>query len=446
MSHSPSRHSRWLLALLPLPLLLLSCKKTQPPPPPTPLVQTSQSRSAAIPIYREFIGQIEGAQNANITARVSGYLISREYEEGSIVQAGQVLYRIDPRPYEAALSAAKAQLAQAEAKAQLAYNTLERQTELFKTNAISAQEFDAATQNSQAANSDVLAAQAAVQNAKLNLEFCTIRAPFEGLIGQSRAQIGELVGPADPKPLTTLSQINPVKVTFSLSEQEYLLAHDRIRAAEALPLTQRPHDFQIILSNGQIYPHSGVFAFLDRQVEPLTGTIRIVSYFPNPDALLRPGQFAKVKVLVKTLENAVLVPQRAVLEIQGTFYQIAVINSDNKVEFRSVHVGPRFGTEWVIADGLQAGETVVVEGIVKLRNGMTVRAIPWNPSPPPSNPTPSPPSPSAAFPSTSPATNPSPTGDGSPTPSSSPPLPQSSVSDQTPPSPSPSPAPSSQQP
>ncbi|MCX7713585.1 MAG: efflux RND transporter periplasmic adaptor subunit [Chthoniobacterales bacterium] len=374
-----------------LPFLLFStllatltptgCSRPKPPTPNLPEVRIIHPSVQSVPIYREFVGQIEGAQNANILPRVAGYLITREFEEGSFVQAGQVLYRIDPRPYEAALAATQAQLAQAQAKAELARITLERQTELFKTRVISAQEFDVANQNSQAANADVLAAQAALQNAQLNLEFCTIRAPFEGIVGQSIAQIGDLVSPNDQSPLTVLSQINPVKVSFSISEQEYLMAQDRIHAAQSLPLENRPRDFQILLANGETYPHQGVFAFLDRQIEPLTGTIRVISYFPNPNAILRPGQFAKVKVLFKTIQNAILIPQRAVQEIQGLLYQVAIVNSENKVEFRAVRPGPRFQTNWVITEGISPSDSIIVEGFSKLRNGMTVRPIPDNPSP-----------------------------------------------------------------
>ncbi len=377
-----------LLAGICAAAFLAACeKKTEKEAPAPPQVLVSEVSVEDVPVIREWIGSISGAQNSQIEARVSGYLMSQDYIEGSMVKGGDVLFQIDPRPYQASLAQAEATLAEAQAKAELAQITLDRQTELFKTTVISAQEFDVATQTAQADIAGVQAAEAAKENAKLNLEFCTIIAPFDGIVGKAQAQIGDLVGPGAGSVLTTISQIQPIKVNFFLSEQEYLKVAGRIARAEHQPIEERPRDFQISLSDGEKYPHSGVFDFLNRQVDPRTGTIEVVALFSNPDFVLRPGQYAKVYVHATTLQGAVVVPQRAVSELQGTYYQIAVVGKDNVVEVRSVVPGIRTGSNWVITSGLQPGESIVVEGGQKLRNGMTVDPKTYVP---PATPTPTP--------------------------------------------------------
>lgn len=344
-----------------------------------------------VPVIRDWVGSIEGAQNSQIEARVSGYLLSQEYVEGSNVKGGTVLFKIDPRPYEAALAQAEANLSQAQAKAALAEITLQRQTELFKTQVISEQEFDVATQTAAADVAAVEAAEAAVETAKLNLEFCTIIAPFDGVVGKAQAQLGDLVGPGAGSVLTTISQIQPIKVVFFLSEQEYLRAKTALEKADNTPIEARKRNLQITLANGEVYPWKGVFDFINRQVDPRTGTIEVVSLFSNPDFLLRPGQFAKVQVQIDTLEGAVVVPQRAVTELQGTYFQVAVVNSDNTVEIRKVTPGIRDGSNWVISEGLKPGETIVVEGGQKLTNGAKIQPVRFTPAPTPTpSPTPTP--------------------------------------------------------
>ena len=386
-------------------LAISACKEEGKKEMPTPEVTVAEVAVEDVPVYREWVGGISGAQNAQIEARVSGYLLARDYTEGSVVQAGQTLFQIDPRPYQAALAEAQAQLSQAQAKAELARITLERQTELFKTQVISAQEFDVSTQTAQADIAAVQAAEANVETAQLNLEFCTIIAPFEGIAGKAEAQVGDLVGPGAGSLLTTVSQIQPIKVNFYLSEQEYLMAKSRLHQVEAIPVENRPRDFQIYLANGDLYPQSGIFDFLNRQVDPRTGTIEVVSLFPNPHNVLRPGQYAKVKVLVETLKNAIVVPQRAVTEMQGTYFQVAVVGKDNTVEIRTVTPGVRHGSDWVITKGLSAGETIVIEGGQKLSNGIKVQTKPYTPTP---TPTPSPTATPAPIPAVEPAVSPPP--------------------------------------
>lgn len=381
-----------LIAAALVPFLSTGCKKHAPAaerPAPEVLVMAAESKN--VPVIRNWIGSVQGAQNAQIEARVSGYLMSQEYREGSLVKAGQVLFRIDPRPFEAALAQARANLSQMQAKAQLSAITLKRQTELFKTKVISAEEFDVSTQTAAADVAAAQAAAAAVEEAELNLEFCTVLSPFDGIAGKATAQIGDLVGPGNASILTTVSQVNPVKVNFFLSEQEYLRASPMIEDMERLPeINERPRIFEIQLANGDVYPQKGVFDFVNREVDPRTGTIEVVSLFPNPTYILRPGQYANVSVLVETLEDAVVVPQRALNELQGTYYQIAVVGADNTVQIRTVTPGIRYGSDWVISEGLKAGESIVVEGGQKLQNGTRVVPKPFVEPPEPPEPQASP--------------------------------------------------------
>jgi len=382
-----------VLKLFPLVgfLFFAACEdhKNQAPLPPTVLV--AEPTVQDVPVLRSWVGGLSGAQNTTVEARVSGYLLSQEYAEGSLVKSGEVLFRIDPRPYQAALAQAEAQLAQSIAKAELAKITLDRQTELFKTQVISAQEFDVATQTAQADIAAVKAAEANVETAQLNLEFCTIIAPFDGIAGKAETQVGDLVGSATGTVLTTVSQIQPMKVNFFLSEQDYIAAKTEIQDFMDKPIENRPRNLQIFLANGELYPQRGVIDFLNRQVDPRTGTIEVVSLFPNPENLLRPGQFARVQVEVRVIKDALVLPQRAVSELQGTYYQIAVIKPDDTVEIRTVQVGERYGSNWVISEGLEKGERVVVEGGQKLQSGIKVTPKPFIPAPTPTpSPTPTP--------------------------------------------------------
>jgi membrane fusion protein (multidrug efflux system) len=309
--------------------------------------------------------------DAQIRARIQGYLMSRHYTEGSVVKANDLLFKIDPRPYKAALDQAKAELARAEAAYKKTLLDVKRNTPLAAEGAISQKELDDALQAGAANRASVASARAKLDNAQLNLDWTSVTSPINGIAGIATAQIGDLI--VENTLLTTISQMDPIKVDFPISEREYLKIADRIqKVSSKTELTSsRDGNLELILADGSLYPHKGRAILADRQVDTQTGTIMIVSYFPNPANLLRPGLFAKVRASIETRTGGLLVPQRAVQELQGTF-QVAVIGDENKVTFRTVSPGPRIGSLWLIDDGLKPGEIIIVEGLLKVRNGMVV--------------------------------------------------------------------------
>ncbi|MCX7011741.1 MAG: efflux RND transporter periplasmic adaptor subunit [Candidatus Sumerlaeota bacterium] len=337
----------------------------------TPVVQQD------VPVMQEWVGVLDGSVDAVIHARVSGYIVTRNYEEGALVKEGDLLFQIDPRPFEAALAQAKADLAKAQANQLKTGIDVKRLGILYKQGAASEEDYDTATQADAAAQADAEARKAAVQTAELNLEYARITAPVTGIAGQANANIGDLVGPGTDS-LTTISVVDPIKAYISFSEPEYLTAAPRFKELEATPAEKREPYEELILSTGETHPYKGKFDFADRQVDPRTGTIRIAILFPNPGNLLRPGQFARVRAPVAIVHGALLVPQRAVKELQGGA-QVAVIGPDNKASIRSVTAGERYGSMWVISEGLKPGERVVVEGLQKVRDGVLVSPKPWTP-------------------------------------------------------------------
>jgi len=330
-----------------------------------------------VPIYFEWLGTTDGYVNAQIRPRVQGYLQSQHYREGSFVQAGDPMFTIDPREYQAALEQTQGALGQAEANLGKTQLDVARFTPLAKEGAISQQELDNAGQANQANKASVEAARAAVDNTKLNLGWTKVTAPISGIAGISVAQIGDLVTPSTL--LTTISQVDPIKVYYPISEQEYLHFARRIHEIDEGRGGERP-PLELILADGSTYPERGKFTFADRQVNLQTGTITMQGLFPNPGNILRPGQYAKVRVAPDLRKGALLVPQRAVQELQG-IYQVAVVGPDNVVQIRTVKSGERVGSLWIINEGLKLGERVVVEGLQKVRNGLTV-----NPKPVPAEP------------------------------------------------------------
>jgi RND family efflux transporter MFP subunit len=344
-----------------------------------PEVLVTEAIQQDVPVVREWIGSLDGSVNADVRARVSGYLISQNYKEGAVVNKGDLLFQVDPSVYEAAVEEAKASVAQAEANQLQAEQTEQRETQLFQQKVESQQNRDNAVQSNTAAKAQLKAQQAAQRQAELNLEFTKITAPIAGIAGIANPGIGDLVGPSDSNPLTTISTVDPIKVYFQISEQDYLKVAERIGANRANPQPAPP--VEVILADGSLYPHPGKFSAIDRQVDNQTGTIRLAALFPNPENILRPGQFVRVRVTVKTLPGALLVPQRAVNE-QQTSYELAVIGADNKAEIRSVKVGERIGSLWVVEAGLKAGEKVVVEGLQKVRDNEPVKPTEWNPQHP----------------------------------------------------------------
>jgi membrane fusion protein (multidrug efflux system) len=353
------------------------------PPPVDVTVSTVIQKD--VPIYGDWVATLDGYVNANIQPQVSGYLIKQDYREGSLVHKGDVLFEIDQRPFQAILDQAKGQveqargqLAQAEAQLQLAEINVKRDTPLAAARAIPQSQLDNDIQDKARAEAlmktnraAIVAGEAAVEQAQLNLGFTKVRSLVDGIAGIAATQIGNLVGPSTL--LTTVSQVNPIKVYFPISEQEYLTLAARLKSTSTTDLLRHNSQvpLELTLSNSSVYPHQGRIVFADRQVDTQTGTIRMVGAFPNPGNVLRPGQFGRIRALTAMHKDALLVPQKAVTELQGR-YMIALVDSQNKVSIRSVEVGDRAGSLWIINKGVAAGDRVVSEGTSKVRDGATV--------------------------------------------------------------------------
>ncbi|HSM90701.1 MAG TPA: efflux RND transporter periplasmic adaptor subunit [Desulfobacterales bacterium] len=350
-------------------------KKAAAPPPP-PEVQVADVMQKDVPVYQEWVASMDGIVNATILAQVQGYLIKQNYKEGDFVKKGALLFEIDPRPFQAAVDDARAGMAKQQAVLQTAQANLKRILPLAAANAVSQRDKDNAIGSVQSAEAQVLSAQAQVRKAELDLGFTKIASPIDGIAGAAKAQMGDLVGTPQARVLTTVSTVNPIKAYVPLSEREYLKAVER--SQQGAKADAEKTAFDLILADGSTWPEKGTFSFADRQVEAQTGTIRVAILFPNPGNLLRPGQFAKVRALMKTEKGAILVPQRAVGELQGS-YQVAVVEADNTVRIRGVTVGERVGNLWVIREGLKPGERVVAEGTQKVGNGVKVTPKPFTP-------------------------------------------------------------------
>jgi RND family efflux transporter MFP subunit len=344
-------------------------------PPPPPVVEVAPVIQKDVPLQGEWVGTLEGYVNAQIQPQVSGYLIRQDYHEGGLVRKGQLLFEIDPRPFQAVLDQAKGQLAQAEAQMANAELNVKRDIPEAEAHAIPQSQLDTDTQALRAAKASVEADQAAVEQATINLGYTKVTSLIDGIAGINTVQVGNLVGPSTV--LTAVSQVSPIKVYFPISEQEYLRMADGggpgsvdfITHASRIPL-------QLTLADGSTYPHPGRIIFADRQVNTQTGTIQIVGEFPNSRNLLRPGQYARVQAPTGNIDGALLVPQAAVSQQQGT-YQVAVIGADNRAQLRTVEVGPRMGTLWVITAGLKPGERVAAVGADKAKEGALVNPAPY---------------------------------------------------------------------
>ena len=348
------------------------------PGAPEVLVTTVAQRD--VPVVNEGVATLDGLVNATISAQVSGHIVSQEYKEGSFVKKGDLLFQIDPRPFEHALAQAKATLAKAQANQLKAEQDEKRALSLANTGALSQQALDADVAAAAAARADTASAEAAVKDAELNLEYTRVTAPIDGVAGFATAQVGDLVGPST-QPLTTVSQIDPMKATVSAGEQAYITFESRFPDPAARAVYEKTLEFELILSNGSVYPHKGKFYAMDRALDAKTGAIHIEVTFPNPAYLLRPGQFGRVRAVTDTKKNALLVPQEAVTELQGN-YQVAVVDNDNKATIRPVKMGERFGAMWEVTEGLKPGERVIVEGIQKVHDGSPVLAKNWSPPAP----------------------------------------------------------------
>ena len=377
---SASQARRALYVVLPA-LALAGCGREASPPAPPPEVLVTEVRQEDVPIYDDFVGTLDGSVNASIQARVQGYLTSQNYREGSEVGTGDLLFQIDPRPFEAALAQAKAALAQAEAAERLAEMTAMRSADLSRQKAISEQERDNVVQQAAAARANVETQRAAVAQAQLNVEYTAIRSPIDGIAGLARAQVGDLVGPSTGV-LTSVSTVDPIKAYFTVSDQRYV-AYTRRWAGnpEARAEHERQLEYELILADGLRFPHKGRLFAVDTDIDVRTGSQRIVAVFPNPGNTLRRGQFVRVRMRAEIRQGALLVPQRAVTELQGT-HQVVVVGPENKAEIRPVKTGRRIEQMWIIEEGLKPGERIVVEGTQKARVGVTLNPQPWTPSAP----------------------------------------------------------------
>jgi RND family efflux transporter MFP subunit len=425
------RRRRWLVLQngVPSPCLLLisaalilteGCARTTgsaAASAPPIQVRVAAVKQMDVPLYREWIGTLDGLVNADIKSQVSGYLIRQAYTEGTFVKEGQLLFQIDPRPFQATLEQAQAQLAQAQgqleqARAQLSQAIaqvavaeanqrrtqldVDRYKPLAAQEAITQQDLDNATQNNMAAQAQlnavraqvetakaqitamtaaVQSAKAAIDTAQINLGFTRLTSPIDGIPGIAQQQVGDLVSPASGA-ITTVSTLDPIKVYFTASEQEYLDFSRRFPTAEKRQAQLRTIEMELILADGVAYPHKGRFFFANRQVDVRTGAIRVAALFPNPGNSLRPGQYGRVRAATQTQRGALLVPQQAIIDLQGT-RQVAIVEEGNKVRIQPVKVGETFGGDWIIQEGIKPGERVVVEGLQKLRQGMQVDPKPF---------------------------------------------------------------------
>ena len=330
-----------------------------------------------VPRVLERVATLDGFINANINAQVQGYIVSRDYQEGSVVKKGDLLFQIDPRPFEAALAQAKGTLAKDKANQVKADADEKRAMDLFNKKVISDQERDTATAAAQAGRANIEADEAAVKQAEINLGYTKITAPIDGVTGFANNQVGDLVGPSTG-PLTTMSQIDPIKAVVTAGEGPFTDFVSRHPDATEREAYIRSRDFELILGNGTVYPHKGKFYALDRSLDPKTGSIRYYVTFPNPGNILRPGQFGNVRFVADMKKGAMVIPQEAVNELQGS-YQVAVVDENNKAHIRPVKMGERIGAMWEVTEGLKPGDKVVVQGGQKVREGSTVTAKDWTP-------------------------------------------------------------------
>ncbi|MFO0698265.1 MAG: efflux RND transporter periplasmic adaptor subunit [Nitrospira sp.] len=357
---------------------LVGCKKEEgvavTQSPLTVQVVTVEQKD--VPIYYEWVGTTDGLVNAKIRAQVTGYLRKQHFREGASVKKGDLLFEIDPRKFQASLDQAMGELKRAQAQRAKTELDVERNEPLAKEGAVSQKEFQDSVQLNRAAQASVESALAMLEQAKLSLEWTKVIAPIDGVVGIAKAQIGDLLNSNDE--LTSMSQLDPIRVYFPVSEQQYLKFAARVQERyreEGDPTKARGDGLiELVLSNGERYPHKGWFFLADRQVDPKTGTIRVAALFPNPGNILRPGLYAKVRTPLELHQGALLVPQRAVSELQGR-YQVAVVTSDHKVELRTVTTGERVGSQWIVTQGLEPGEHVITEGLQKLEVGASVHPI-----------------------------------------------------------------------
>jgi membrane fusion protein, multidrug efflux system len=359
--------------------LLLSCagceKKEAGPVPSPPEVEVTGVVQRDVPIYQEWVAQLNGQVNADITPKVQGYLLKRDYSEGFFVRKGQLLYEIDPRPFVASLDQAKAQVAVAVAQQTEAENNVTRDRPLAEQHAIPQKQLDTDISNLAATTAQVNAAKANMVQSELNLSWTKVLSPIDGLAGVSSSNVGDLVGTATK--MTTVSQVNPIRAYFNISESDYLGRAQAIaQLARGGRARGKPLPIEFIQTNGTTFPARGKIVLVNREIASQTGTIQIAAEFPNKDGILRPGGFGNVRIETGTTEHALLVPQAAVIEVQS-MYQVVVVSPENKAMFRPVKVGERVGPNWIVTEGLKPGERIIVQGFMKVRQGTPVTPKPY---------------------------------------------------------------------
>ena len=364
---------RYCAALL-LTTCLIGCKKQEEAAPPAPPeVEVTEVTQRNVPVFREWVAQLNGRYNAQITPRVQGYLLKQDYRDGFFVKKGQLLYQVDPHAFEVAIAQAKAQVAEAVANLSNADTNVSRDRPLAAQSAIPQKQLDTDIATQAASQAQLDAAKAQLAQAELNLSWTKVYSPIDGIAGISSAQIGNLVGTTTI--MTTVSQVNPIWAYFNISETDYLSEAEMFYQLISGQRVASPV-LEFIQANGTTYPKKGKIVLVNREVTSQTGTIQLVAEFPNPDAILRPGGFGRVRFLVATNENAMVVPQQAVIEIQS-MYTVAVVVPGNKAAFRVVKVGERVGTDWIITEGLKPGDQVIVQGYMKVRDGTPVTPKPF---------------------------------------------------------------------
>jgi membrane fusion protein (multidrug efflux system) len=373
---------------LAISLLLAACTGEQKQEAPVPNVKVLTVEPRSITVEREWIGTLDGSANVEVRTRVQGYITAITIDEGSSVEVGTPLVQIDPLPLEAELAAARADLAKSQATQGRAQLDEQRQAQLFKSQASSRQDYDNAVQNNLATRAAVQAAEAAVAQATLNLQFATITSPIAGIVGRTDFTIGGFV-PAGVSgvPVTTISTVDPIKFVFSLSEKDYLAAADKLNARMDPAKSAGLSPLLLIRADGTLHSEPGRLIAVGREVDTTTGTIEVTLHFPNPGKILRPGQFARLRLAYLNLENAVVVPQRAVQELQGKNF-VWTVDAAGLASQQPVTVGPRVGSDWVIEQGLKPGDRYVVEGVQSLRDGITVKTEPYQPTPEEADPAP----------------------------------------------------------
>ena len=372
-----------LAVLVPL-LVLGACRRSGPATPPVPTVQVVQVIQRDVPIYHEWIGNLDGFVNAEIKPQVSGYVMAQMYRDGTVVRKGEVLFLIDPRNYKDAAADAQGTLSRAIAAQEKSRLDVKRDRELFAGLAITRQQLDNDLASQAAMKASVVAAQANLQNAQLNLAWTKIYSPIDGVAGNANSQIGDLVGTTTK--MVTVSQVQPIWANFNISESAYLSQAAAISEFLRTGRTPKNMTVQYSQANGEEYPRPGKIVQINREVAAGTGTVQITAAFPNPDFILRPGGFGRVRIQTGYNQNALLVPQAAVIEVQS-LYQVIVVSPDNKATFRPVKMGERVGPNWIVTEGLKPGERVVAEGILKIQQAaaanpqMAREGIPVSPKP-----------------------------------------------------------------